>query len=188
MKRSLSAIANIITHISNFSAWLSVLCVFMLAAVIAVSVFSRYLFNKPILGVDEISGYLNVLIGFLALAYTLYHDRHVRVDIVTKRLPPKFRNVLEIVTTALTLLLIAAFIRTSWYTWMILINGDERAQTYLRTPLAIPYGFMHLGWALLFLMLLVHFVRVSSGMWKSNKGNHPQRDANNKSERFEKLG
>jgi TRAP-type C4-dicarboxylate transport system permease small subunit len=100
----------------------------------------------------------------------------------------KFRNVLEMVTTILTLVLVAAFLRTSWYTWMILLNGDERAQTYLRTPLAIPYGFMHFGWALLFLMLLVHFARVISGMRESDKGKHPQRDANHKPDVFEKLG
>jgi len=169
MRKASIIIKKIIIHITNGSAWLSVLCVFMLSALIVVSVLSRYLLNKPLLGIDEISGYLNVLIGFLALAYTLQDNRHVRVDIVTNRLSPRVRNFLEMVTSILALILISQFIRTGWYTWMILVKSNERAQTYLRTPLAVPYGFMLFGWALILLMILIHLAGVIKDMRESVK-------------------
>ena len=155
---------------SNFGAWLGVFCLFSLSAMITVGILGRYFFDKPILGVDEISGYLNVLIGFLALAFTLQEERHVRVDMLTKRLSHKVRSTLEIVTSALALILVGQFLRTGWYSWMLLIQSHERAQTYLRTPLAVPYGFMMLGWVLLFLVIVVHLFKAIKGMGdKRNK-------------------
>ena len=152
-----------IDRINNFlskgSMWLSVFALFVLSAMIAIATLSRYFFNLPILGVDEISGYLNLLIGMLALAFTLQHKRHVRVDIVTQLLPARVVKILEVVTTVLALILIAQFLRTGLYTWMKLMASDERAQTFLRTPLAWPYGFMMLGWSLFLIAVVVHLIK-----------------------------
>lgn len=164
MKKLSSIPIKVIYIFSNLGAWLGIFCLFSLSAMIVVGTLGRYFFNKPILGVDEISGYLNALIGFLTLAYTLQEERHVRVDIVAKRLSHKVRSTLEIVTSTLALMLIGQFLRTGWYSWMLLIQSNEHAQTYLRTPLAVPYGFMMLGWVLLFLVILVHLAKEIKGM------------------------
>jgi TRAP-type C4-dicarboxylate transport system permease small subunit len=135
---------------------------------VTVATLSRYFFNLPILGVDEISGYLNLLIGMLALAYTLQRKRHVRVDIITQRLPANVVKVLEVVTTTLALVLLVQFMWTGWYTWMQLMGADERAQTFLRTPLAWPYGFMLLGWALFIIAVIVHLIRSVKKLWQTS--------------------
>jgi TRAP-type C4-dicarboxylate transport system permease small subunit len=160
-------ISRIIDSLSSGSMWLAVIGLFVLSAMVTVATLSRYFFNLPILGVDEISGYLNLLIGMLALAFTLRQKRHVRVDIVTQRLPIKVVKVLEVITTLLALVLLAQFMRTGWYTWMKLIGSDERAQTFLRTPLAWPYGFMLLGWTLFIMVILVHLVKSVRDLWQS---------------------
>ena len=155
----METIERIVRILSKGSMWLSVFGLFVLSAMITVATLSRYFFNLPILGVDEISGYLNLLIGMLALAFTLQQGRHVRVDIVTQRLPTRVVRVLEVVTTVLALILLYQFVRTGWYTWMKLMASDERAQTFLRTPLAWPYGFMMLGWALFIIAVVVHLIK-----------------------------
>lgn len=149
----------IVELVSRSGMWLSVVGLFVLSAMVIIATLSRYLFNVPILGVDEISGYLNLLIGMLALAYTLKKNRHVRVDIVTQHLPKRVVDVLEVITSVLALMLLAQFLRTGWYSWMQLIASEERAQTYLRTPLAWPYGFMMMGWCLFSLGVIAHLIR-----------------------------
>jgi TRAP-type transport system small permease protein len=159
--------------VSKGGAWAGVVCLLGLFAIISAGALSRYLFNMPILGVDEISGYLNVVIGFLALAYTFQEDRHVRVDVVTGRLSPRARAILEVVSSTLALVLVSQFLRTSVPHWLLLIQRDERAQTYLRTPLDIPYGLMVVGWILLLLAILVHFVGAIRAMRNTFRENQP---------------
>jgi C4-dicarboxylate transporter, DctQ subunit len=155
MKGLSDVITKLVSSVASLGAWSSFLCLLSLFVIITAGVASRYLLNVPILGVDELSGYLNVLIGFLALGYALQGGKHVTVDIVTSKLSQRTRTVLYLISSIVAILLVAQLIRTSLYTWILLIARDERAQTYLRTPLSIPYGFMVLGWVIFFLALLV---------------------------------
>lgn len=169
----INALNGTVTFINKIFAALSAICLFILTAMIALSVVTRYFFNAPIIGVDEISGYLNVAIGFLAIAYALQAGKHVRVDVVTSRLSLKVNKILELVTYLFSLLLIGQLIRTAWYTWFILFNSNTRAQTYLETRLAIPYGIMLMGWIVFFLTLLVGLLQYlanyrsgTAALWK----------------------
>jgi len=160
MNSIVNLVSRAVSFLAKTGAWLSIFCLLGLSAMITLGSLSRYLFNMPILGIDEISGYLNVLIGFLALAYTLQKKGHVRVDIAINRLSHKTKNVLEIVGTILAMILVGQFLRAGGYTWILLIQREERSQTYLQTLLAIPYGFMMAGWALMFLAIIIHLVKV----------------------------
>jgi len=153
-----------IDSLSRGGMWLAVAGLLVLSAMVTVSTLSRYFLNLPLLGIDEISGYLNLLIGMLALAYTLQSDRHVRVDVVTQFLPARVVKYLEVAVSALALVLLVQFMRTGYYTWMTLIDSNERAQTYLRTPLAWPYGLMMLGWALFFILVVVHLIKAARAL------------------------
>lgn len=147
------------SHFLNYySAWASVICLLALTALITLSIITRWAFNVPIMGADELSGYLNVFIGFLALGYTLDENRHVRVDMVTNRLKPKTRDIIELLTIPLAIILTVQFIKSGWYTWRVILDSDERAQTYLMTPLAIPYGVMLFSWCLFLLAIVVRYL------------------------------
>jgi TRAP-type C4-dicarboxylate transport system permease small subunit len=122
------------------------------------------------MGADEISGYLNVFIGFLALAFTLQKGGHVRVDIVSSRLPQKVRNILDILTDVLALILVGQLILTAWYSFKQIVAADERAQTYLLTPLAIPYGIMLFSWILFFAAIFIQLVRFIGEAFGMSKG------------------
>ena len=58
----------------------------MMILVVA-NVLGRYLFNAPITGAFEVTESLLVIIIMLGLALTQYHDGHIRVTILTRRLP-----------------------------------------------------------------------------------------------------
>ncbi len=77
-----------------FIAGCVVLFVMMMATV--ADVVGRYL-RHPILGVDELVGLLMVCLASTALAYCHIHKGHIRLQLLTERLPPKAQIALDIV-------------------------------------------------------------------------------------------
>src|SRR4030065_2487909 len=72
-------------------------------------------FFKPIPGTFEISEYILATFILLGAAYTQQVKGHVGVDFLTSRLSPRVRIVCEIITTILSLFIIAIVI---WYGWL----------------------------------------------------------------------
>ena len=99
MRRALDALYSL-------CAGLAALCLFAIAALVAVQVGARLLdtglvaldhaptgFNIP--SIAEIGGYLLASATFLALADTLAKNVHIRVDLLTSRLPERARAILD---------------------------------------------------------------------------------------------
>jgi TRAP-type C4-dicarboxylate transport system permease small subunit len=51
----------------------------------------RYVFDFPMLGVVEVSGLMVITLVFFAAPYDFFIDRHIAVDVIVRRLPPKLR-------------------------------------------------------------------------------------------------
>ena len=66
---------------------------------VVANIFGRYLFNAPVTGTLEFTESLLVLIIFLSLALTQYDGGHIRVTLLTRRLPrslgPRVERVLH---------------------------------------------------------------------------------------------
>jgi TRAP-type mannitol/chloroaromatic compound transport system permease small subunit len=67
------------------ASWLSAL----LVLVVSYDVISRYVFNASKVWVQELQWHIFALIFLLGAAWTLKHNRHVRVDLVYQRLSTK---------------------------------------------------------------------------------------------------
>ncbi len=74
----------------------------------------RGFFNKPIPGSFEISQYILAIFILLGAAYTQQVKGHVGVDFVTSRLSPRLRACCEILTTLLSLFIIAIVVWQGW--------------------------------------------------------------------------
>lgn len=61
----------------------------LLVLVVCFDVFTRYLLKRSSVAVQELEWHLFAVIFLIAAAYTLKHDRHVRVDVVYMRLKPE---------------------------------------------------------------------------------------------------
>ena len=82
-------------------AWIAGgLMMFALAAV-CVDVLMRYFFNRPLPWVLQISEYVLLYIPFLAAAYVLREESHIRIDILLNRLGRRTRNRVNAVTSVL---------------------------------------------------------------------------------------
>jgi len=96
MKRILKAIVRVYIKVersaSLTAAWLILLLMFMTSA----DVLGRYLFNKPIHAVYEVSQNTLEAIVFLSIAYVASVRGHPKVDIATNWLPWKGRLAIDI--------------------------------------------------------------------------------------------
>jgi TRAP-type C4-dicarboxylate transport system permease small subunit len=96
----------VIGRASKAASFLGGLATLVLAGAITADVLLRYFLNRPLLGVDEVAGFLQVLVVFWGCAYTFQQGGHIRVDLVTSHLPGPLRAWLRVVTLALGLLLL----------------------------------------------------------------------------------
>lgn len=69
---------------------------FTMVLVVA-NIIGRYLFNKPLTGTLEFTESLLVLIIFCSIALTQYDGGHIRVNLITRRLPEPVQRILTVI-------------------------------------------------------------------------------------------
>ena len=111
----------------------------------------RSFFNKPIPGTFEISQYILAVFILLGAAYTQQVKGHVGVDFVTSRLSPRLRAICEILTTLLSLFIIAVVV---WQGWVVGIE-EKAVSDQLRIPQYPFKVLVAVGGFLLWLELLI---------------------------------
>lgn len=114
-------------------------------------VIGRGFFRKPIPGTFELSEYVLAVFILLGAAYTQQVKGHVGVDFITSRLSPRVRAGCEIITTLLSLFIIAIVI------WQGFLEGvrERTVSDMLRIP-QYPFRLLvAVGGFLLWLELLI---------------------------------
>ena len=117
-------------------------------------VIGRGFFRKPIPGSFELSEYMLAVFILLGAAYTQQVKGHVGVHFITSKLSPRLRAVCEIVTTVLSLFIIAIVI------WQGFLEGmrERTVSDMLRIP-QYPFRLLvAIGGFLLWLELLIDLV------------------------------
>ena len=74
--------------VGYFVSWLTTAMVLL----VCYDVLTRYLLKKSSIAVQELEWHLFAVIFLVGAAYTLKHDRHVRVDVLYLKFSPKFRG------------------------------------------------------------------------------------------------
>lgn len=130
--------------ISHGLAWILIAAVALNMA----NVISRYLFDRAILGAEEIQVFIMVWIAFVGCAVVAWKGEHLRMDICVAYLPSWLRKVLNVCESLLVLSLSGFMLYQSGaYTlWMLHANRNSDA---LGLPMAIPYGGLVIGFGLL---------------------------------------
>ncbi len=103
--------------IGSATSWL---CSVMVL-VVCYDVFARYVLKKSSVAVQEIEWHLFAVIFLVGAAYTLKHDKHVRVDIIYTKLPLKARAWINFLGSLLFLIPFAALI--IWSSRHFVINS-----------------------------------------------------------------
>jgi TRAP-type C4-dicarboxylate transport system permease small subunit len=69
---------------------------FLMMVLVVANIIGRYLFNKPLTGTLEFTESLLVLVIFLSVALTQYDGGHIRVTLLTRRVPKASARVLTV--------------------------------------------------------------------------------------------
>jgi TRAP-type C4-dicarboxylate transport system permease small subunit len=121
-------------------------------------------------GTDAYAGYTMAACAFLALAHTLKHNEHIRVELVLQKAGPRLRRALQIWSYAAATLLAALFafysVRLAWQSFLF---GDV-SQSHDATPLWIPQIAMALGTVVLFIAFADEFLIELRGRRAPPKG------------------
>ena len=143
------------------------------AAFITYEVVMRYIFNAPTIWVQEVTIYLTILSGFLALAYALKENAHVKVDFVTAHLGGKTALAVEILAALMAILFVVVLGWEGIKMALGTFEAHEHSPTLLRVPVWIPQSFIPLGAAL----LLLEYLRLAArliGRFLSGESTPPE--------------
>ncbi len=156
----------IFDRIVNISAVLSgTLLVFVLVAVFY-EIINRYLFGRAILWTYEVVEFTLLYITFLATAWLLREEAHVKIDLVLQKMKPKTQAILNIITSIICAIAFLIIIVWSIISILESIELGLFTPTELETPkhyvmLCIPFGSI---------LLFIQFLRRTYRNYKLLKG------------------
>ncbi len=128
-------------------------------------IIGRKFFSKTIPGTFEISEYILAIFILLGAAYTQQVKGHVGVDFLTSRLSPRARIACEILTTLLSMFIIAIVVWQGWAEGII----ERAVSDQLRIPQYPFRVLVAVGGFLLWLELLIDLFN-SIGKLKRREG------------------
>jgi TRAP-type C4-dicarboxylate transport system permease small subunit len=126
--------------IQKATLWLSNLGMVLLIPMMLLTtgeVVGRAVWSKPIPGSMELSSYMLSAFILLGIAYTHQVKGHVRVSMLVSRLPAKLQAALEILTSLLSLCIVAV---VAWQGWVLAVE-EKAVSDMLRIPQA-PFKFL----------------------------------------------
>jgi len=149
MEKRKNVIMRWIDYTSDTAGVIGAVCMIVLTVIIVFEVIMRYLFNSPTTWVGEMSIYLSMGIGFMALAYALKNDGHFPITYLTDRLTPNTRNRLKVFTDFVGFLYSTTFIFKGYEMAKFAYDMEDVSSGMMEVPLWIPWMLVPLGGLLL---------------------------------------
>jgi TRAP-type mannitol/chloroaromatic compound transport system permease small subunit len=151
--------------------------VVVMALVSAANAMARYLFNLSSNAWLELQWYLFAAVFLLCAGYTLLHNEHIRIDVVSSRLSRRSQLWIDIFGTLLFLLPVSIFIMV--LSWPVFTNAwvssemSGNAGGLIRWParLLVPAGFLLLS--LQGVSELIKRVAILKGIIPDQEEKHP---------------
>lgn len=134
-------------HVGRLIYW----CVLIMVLVSAANATSRYALNIASNAWLELQWYLFAVVFLLCSGYTLLHNEHIRIDVVSSHLSRRTQIWIDVFGILLFLLPMSLFIM--WLSWPIFMNAwtsgeiSGSAGGLIRWParLLVPVGFFLLS-------------------------------------------
>jgi len=158
LNRFADSLENLINPVIEFINRIGTVILLFMVLLLGVNVALRYILRKPIKGSVELEEFLLVILVFFGVAYTAVKKRHIRVDLVLKRLSESTQAVISSITAAMSIGLCVVM------TWQIIVYAQIRWATkaesiILNLPLFPFICVAAFGSALLGLAILIEFLR-----------------------------
>jgi TRAP-type mannitol/chloroaromatic compound transport system permease small subunit len=157
-------IQGMLRGIDQLSVWVAkaiTLAVFAMVVTIAYDVILRYVFRAPTVWQYDTSYMLGGSVIILGSAYVHLQRRHVRVDLIYNRFPPRVRLILDVVFTLLFFFpLLTGLIIVSAADAIHAYQVKEFSEVGFWRPLMWPFkSVIPVGLVVLWLQGLANFIR-----------------------------
>ena len=155
---------SVIDNISGYTGKFYGVLIVALVLVMVVEVVMRYVFNRPIMGIQDVDCAYFGAFYTMAAAYALLEGAHVRVDVVWSQFSHRNRAIIDLITFPFFALFLGGLLYTSWIfamnaTWIAGVGLNlEVDQSHLRLPLYPLKWTLFIGTVLLTAQALVKLV------------------------------
>jgi len=164
----------ILDHLYRISGGLAAVCLTIICLIVVAQVAGRVIdgianvatghrIGLLVPSAAEFSGFFLAAASFLALAYTLRHDGHIRVSLLITRFTGKVRHGIEVWCLFFAAALAGFF---SWHTVLLVLDSIKFGEVsfgMVPVPLWIPQSFMALGLIVLTIAVVDDLVSVLRG-------------------------
>lgn len=158
-RRALSAFDHLIGKAVWLGAVLAGICMNALVLMILAQVFSRNLLDLAFAFVLDIGGWLFVGMSFLAFAWALREQAHIRMTVVTEMLRPRVQTWLTLAANLVSLGFCVFFMVSIWRNLAQAYRTGVTAPGALDVPLYPVWAVTLLGMILLTLQFVVELLR-----------------------------
>ena len=107
-------------------------------AIVTYDVVLRYFFNDPTVWAGEVASFLTIAVVFLGLAQNLRQGDHIRIDVLTKLLPPRVQLVLDVVAHGVAIVFSIVLFMGCWVRFDNFWVRHTTSDSPLMVPLWIP--------------------------------------------------
>lgn len=121
-------------------------------------VFLRFFFKKPIIGIHEITASMMICIGFLGLAWAALTDRHIKVDLLVSKFPPRAQKYISYINYLLVGISCVVLAVESYHR-SLAVRKLGVASEMLNIPQFPFYIVVSIGHLLLLLAIVVIVIR-----------------------------
>lgn len=161
IRDGMTMLATIVKKLTRFLIAFGASMLALMMLLTALDVGLRYVFNRPLAGAFELVGYMMAILVPFSIAYCAQQKEHVGVDLVIGRFSRKVRNVVDIITTFITLIFVIVI---AWQNVVYFFEVKESGLT--SAVLLIPaYPFIAptaIAFATFALILVVHLIELIS--------------------------
>jgi TRAP-type C4-dicarboxylate transport system permease small subunit len=127
----------------------------------------RIFFNSGLLWADELLKILVLWIALVASVAASRSRRHLRIDVLSRYVPPRFARVPELVVDAFAAAMCGVI---AWYsTRYILLSIEFEETVLLNTPTWLALGILPVAFALMCYRFALHFLSGTFALVKASR-------------------
>src|SRR3954462_12809773 len=128
--------------------------IFVSIAINFANIAGRYLLSEPVIWAEEILSYLMVWSVFLGAVLVTWEGRHIKMDLISARIPPPASLILNAITVAVFAAVCGFMIVQSWTVTSMARQIDQRSVA-AESPMAAAHVAVLLGFSGMLLAVLL---------------------------------
>ena len=156
----------IVEGLSSATGGIAALCIVAAALVVAEGIIIRKVFGLSDIWQIEASVFMLIFATFVGAPFVQKSEHHLNVDLVLIHLSPKTRELILIVVSIITCILVGILAWFAWPMWWESYELAWRSESLWGPPLWIPYFFLPFGMSLLLFQYIVHIIKKINSLKK----------------------